>query len=121
MRKQNFVITADGAFRGNKEIPLKSVIDDALTQCPLCEKSNRAEQNGNTHFHVEGRDVWWEDEIKKVEAAGNPDCPAEEMDAEDMLFILYTSGQYRQTERRGAYLRRIYGLCHLFFRERVPV
>jgi len=52
---------------------------------------------------LKGRDVWWEDEIKKVEAAGNPDCPAEEMDAEDMLFILYHFGQYRQTERRGAY------------------
>gem|GEM_PF-3871414 len=39
---------------------------------------------------IKGRDVWWwwEDEIKKVETQGNPDCPAEEMDAEDMLFIL---------------------------------
>ncbi len=41
---------------------------------------------------IKGRDVWWEDEIKKVETMGNPDCPAEEMDAEDPLFILYTSG-----------------------------
>jgi acetyl-CoA synthetase len=41
---------------------------------------------------IKGRDVWWEDEIKKVETHGNPDFPAEEMDAEDPLFILYTSG-----------------------------
>ena len=41
---------------------------------------------------IKGRDVWWEDEIKKVETMGNPDFPAEEMDAEDPLFILYTSG-----------------------------
>ncbi len=41
---------------------------------------------------IKGRDVWWEDEIKKVETQGNPSCPAEEMDAEDNLFILYTSG-----------------------------
>ena len=41
---------------------------------------------------IKGRDVWWEDEIKKVETQGNPDCKAEVMDAEDILFILYTSG-----------------------------
>jgi acetyl-CoA synthetase len=41
---------------------------------------------------IKGRDVWWEDEVRKVETAGNPDCPAEVMNAEDPLFILYTSG-----------------------------
>jgi acetyl-CoA synthetase len=41
---------------------------------------------------IKGRDVWWEDEVRKVETAGNPDFPAETMDAEDPLFILYTSG-----------------------------
>jgi acetyl-CoA synthetase len=41
---------------------------------------------------IKGRDVWWEDEVKKVETQGNPFCEAEEMDAEDVLFILYTSG-----------------------------
>jgi acetyl-CoA synthetase len=41
---------------------------------------------------IKGRDVWWEDEIKKVETMGNPDFPAEELDATDPLFILYTSG-----------------------------
>jgi acetyl-CoA synthetase len=41
---------------------------------------------------IKGRDVWWEDEVRKVETAGNPDFPAETMEAEDPLFILYTSG-----------------------------
>jgi acyl-coenzyme A synthetase/AMP-(fatty) acid ligase len=41
---------------------------------------------------LKGRDVWWEDEIKKVETQGNPFFAAEEMDAEDLLFVLYTSG-----------------------------
>ena len=87
-----FIITCDGAFRGSKDIPLKSVIDDALIgnktiKCVIvCTR---------THLPIsmiKGRDVWWEDEIKKIETLGNPDCPAEEMDAEDILFILYTSG-----------------------------
>ncbi|HTI89568.1 MAG TPA: acetate--CoA ligase [Puia sp.] len=88
----SLVITADGAHRGNKQIPLKAVIDDALIQCPCVNKVIVL-----THTHVpvsmiNGRDIWWEDEIFKVESQGNPACPAEVMDAEDILFILYTSG-----------------------------
>ena len=88
----HFVITCDGAFRGNKEIPLKSVIDDALEKCPFVEKVIVLTRTKTPVSMIKGRDVWWEDEIRKVEKAGNPDFPAEEMDAEDMLFILYTSG-----------------------------
>lgn len=87
-----FVITCDGAFRGNKEIPLKSVIDDALVQCRFVEKVIVLTRTRTPISMLKGRDVWWEDEIKKVETLGNPDCPAEEMDSEDPLFILYTSG-----------------------------
>ena len=87
-----FVITCDGAFRGNKEIPLKSVIDDALDRCPFVKKVIVLTRTKTPVSMIKGRDVWWEDEIKKIEAQGNPDFPAEEMDAEDMLFILYTSG-----------------------------
>jgi acetyl-CoA synthetase len=87
-----FVVTCDGAFRGNKEIPLKSVIDDALVQCPFVKKVIVLTRTRTPVSMIKGRDVWWEDEIKKVETQGNPHCPAEEMDAEDMLFILYTSG-----------------------------
>ncbi len=86
------VITADGGFRGNKEIPLKSVIDNALIACPSVKKVIVLSRTRIPVSMISGRDLWWEEEIKKVEAAGNPDCPAESMDAEDMLFILYTSG-----------------------------
>jgi acetyl-CoA synthetase len=88
----HFVITSDGAFRGSKEIPLKSVIDDALEKCPFVEKVIVLTRTKTPVSMIKGRDVWWEEEIKKVEKQGNPDFPAEEMDAEDMLFILYTSG-----------------------------
>jgi acetyl-CoA synthetase len=87
-----FIITCDGAFRGNKEIPLKSVIDDALVQCRFVKKVIVLTRTRTPVSMIKGRDVWWEDEIRKVETMGNPDCPAEEMDAEDKLFILYTSG-----------------------------
>ncbi|MBL0911782.1 MAG: acetate--CoA ligase [Bacteroidia bacterium] len=86
------VITADGAFRGNKEVPLKNVIDDALLQSPDVRRVIVLTRNRTPVSMIKGRDVWWEDEIRKVETMGNPFFPAEEMDAEDMLFILYTSG-----------------------------
>ncbi len=88
----NLVITADGGFRGTKEIPLKNVIDDALVQCPSVKKVIVLTRSRTPISMIKGRDVWWEDEIKKVETQGNTFCEAEEMDAEDMLFILYTSG-----------------------------
>lgn len=82
------VITADGAYRGNKQIPLKDVIDDALIGCPTVEKCIVLTHVRTPVSMLKGRDVWWEDEVKHV----NDVCEAEEMDAEDMLFILYTSG-----------------------------
>lgn len=90
--KAEYVITCDGAFRGNKEIPLKSVIDDALIACPFVKKVIVCTRTRTPISMIKGRDVWWEDEIKKVETMGLTACEAEEMDTEDMLFILYTSG-----------------------------
>lgn len=90
--KAEFIITCDGAYRGNKEIHLKSVIDDALIQCDFVKKVIVLTRTRTPVSMIKGRDLWWEDEIKKVESMGNPYCPAEEMDAEDPLFILYTSG-----------------------------
>lgn len=90
--RAEFIVTCDGAYRGNKEIPLKSVIDDALIQCRFVKRVIVLTRTRTPISMLKGRDVWWEDEIKKVETMGNPDCPAEEMDAEDPLFILYTSG-----------------------------
>jgi acetyl-CoA synthetase len=82
------VITADGAYRGNKQIQLKEVIDDALIGCPTVTKVVVLTNTRTPVSMFKGRDVWWEDELKLV----GSECPAEEMDAEDMLFILYTSG-----------------------------
>ncbi len=87
-----FVITCDGAYRGAKEIPLKSVIDDALIGCKFVKRVIVCTRTRTPVSMIKGRDVWWEDEIKKVETQGNHDFPAVEMDAEDQLFILYTSG-----------------------------
>lgn len=88
----SLVITADGGFRGSKEIPLKHTMDDALTYCESVNKVIVLARTKTPISMKNGRDIWWEDEIKKVELSGNPACAPEEMDAEDTLFILYTSG-----------------------------
>ncbi len=82
------VITADGAFRGNKEIPLKNVIDDALVTTPCVETVLVLTRTRTPISMIKGRDLWLEDEEKSVSSV----CPAEVMDSEDILFILYTSG-----------------------------
>ena len=86
------VITADGSFRGTKDVALKNVMDDALVQCPSVSRVIVLTRSRTPIAMIKGRDVWWEDEIKKVETLGLLECEAEEMDAEDPLFILYTSG-----------------------------
>lgn len=90
--KAEYIVTCDGAYRGAKDIPLKSVIDDALIACRFVKRVIVCTRTRTPVSMIKGRDVWWEDEIKKVETQGNPDCKAEAMDAEDTLFILYTSG-----------------------------
>ena len=87
-----YVITADGGYRGNKEIPLKSVIDDALIQCKTVQKVIVLNRSNTPVSMIKERDVWWEEEIKKVEDLKLKDFPAVTMEAEDELFILYTSG-----------------------------
>jgi acetyl-CoA synthetase len=87
-----FIVTCDGAFRGAKDIALKSVVDDALVGNKTIEKVIVCTRTRTPVSMLKGRDVWWEDEIKKVETMGNPEVPAVAMDAEDVLFILYTSG-----------------------------
>ena len=88
----NIVITADGAFRGNKTIPLKSVMDEALVDCPSVEKVIVLTRTQIAVSMLNGRDCWWEEEMKLVEEKNDYSSEAEVMDAEDMLFILYTSG-----------------------------
>ncbi len=91
-----FIVTCDGAYRGNKDIPLKSVIDDALIGNRTVKKVIVYTRTRTPVSMIKGRDVWWEDEMEhaehQVEQEGKVTFPAEEMDAEDPLFILYTSG-----------------------------
>ena len=87
-----FIITCDGAFRGAKDIALKSVIDDALVGNKTIKRVIVCNRTRTPVSMLKGRDVWWEDEIKKLETMGNPAVAPVAMDAEDILFILYTSG-----------------------------
>ncbi len=91
-----FIITCDGAYRGAKDIPLKSVIDDALIGNKTIKKVIVYTRTRTPISMLKGRDIWWEDEMEhaehQVEKDGIVSFPAEEMDAEDPLFILYTSG-----------------------------
>lgn len=87
-----FIITCDGAFRGAKDIPLKSVIDDALMGNQTVKKVIVCTRTRTPVSMLKGRDLWWEEEMQRVEEMGLTDFPAEPMEAEDPLFILYTSG-----------------------------
>ncbi len=82
------IVTSDGAARGNKNIPMKDTVDDALIACPSVHKVIVLTHTRTAISMIKGRDVWWESEMKQVTS----DCPPEVMDSEDPLFILYTSG-----------------------------
>ena len=90
--KAEYIITCDGAYRGAKDIPLKSVIDDALIGNKTVKRVIVCTRTRTAVSMLKGRDVWWEDEIKKVETQALPLVAPVAMDAEDPLFILYTSG-----------------------------
>ena len=91
-----FIVTCDGAYRGGKDIPLKSVIDEALIGNKTVKRVIVYTRTRTPVSMIKGRDVWWEDEMEyaetQIEKDGVVSFPAEEMDAEDPLFILYTSG-----------------------------
>jgi len=82
------VITADEGLRGGKRVPLKANVDAALAQCPAVETVVVLRHTGGEVAMAAGRDIDW----REAAAAQSPECPAEEMGAEDPLFILYTSG-----------------------------
>ncbi len=94
--KVEFIVTCDGAYRGGKDIQLKSIIDDALIGNKTVKRVIVYTRTRTPVSMIKGRDVWWEDEMDhaetQLEANGDMNFPAEEMDAEDPLFILYTSG-----------------------------
>ncbi|RKE04790.1 acetate--CoA ligase [Marinifilum flexuosum] len=82
------VITSDGAYRGSKIIPIKDIVDEALENCSSVEKVVMVQRtNTEVAFH-DSRDMWWHEAMVNADE----DNKAELMDAEDTLFILYTSG-----------------------------
>jgi acetyl-CoA synthetase len=82
------ILTQDSSYRRGGEIQLKRTVDEAMNACPTVKHVVVYRRTGSPVTMVEGRDHWWHDLI----AAAAPDCPAEELDSEDPLYILYTSG-----------------------------
>jgi acetyl-CoA synthetase len=82
------VVTADGGWRRGKEVKLKPAVDEALKETPSVQACVVVKRTGS-EIHMEpGRDQWWHELMPTVDA----NCPAEELDSEHSLFILYTSG-----------------------------
>ncbi|MFL2633655.1 MAG: acetate--CoA ligase [Candidatus Marisimplicoccus sp.] len=82
------ILTSDGNFRGNKTIPVKPVVDEALENCSTIESVIVLERTKQKVNMKEGRDYWWHDCINGISSQ----CVPEILESEDMLFILYTSG-----------------------------
>jgi len=86
------VVTSDQGLRSGKKVPLKANVDIAMAECPGVTDVVVVRRTGGDVAMQSGRDVWWHDEI----AAADADCAAVAMDAEDPLFVLYTSGSTGQ-------------------------
>jgi acetyl-CoA synthetase len=82
------LITADGGYRRGEVFPLKPVADEALDDTPSIEHVVVVRRGGNDVAMTDGRDHWYHDLMNTA----NPVCPAEPMDSEQLLFLLYTSG-----------------------------
>ncbi|MES9972761.1 MAG: acetate--CoA ligase, partial [Candidatus Thiodiazotropha sp.] len=82
------VITADQSMRGGKRVPLKANADKAIAQCPNVHTCLVVKRGGDPVEWNDDRDVWYHESM----SGASSDCPAEEMAADDPLFILYTSG-----------------------------
>jgi acetyl-CoA synthetase len=82
------LITADGAWRRGQIVPLKESADNAMAETPSIERCLVVRRTGQDVAMQDGRDVWWDDLVPGQAA----ECPAEPMDSEDLLYLLYTSG-----------------------------
>ena len=82
------VITADGSWRRGREVALKPAVDEALAECPSVRDVIVYRRTGGDIQMQSGRDHWWHD----LDASAGDECPAEPLDAEHPLYVLYTSG-----------------------------
>ena len=82
------VITQDGSYRRGSEVKLKPAVDEALERCPTVKHSVVLKRTGTEVAWKEGRDHWWHELMEKA----SDNCPAEQLDSEHPLYILYTSG-----------------------------
>ena len=109
------LITADGGYRRGAIVPLKQNADDALTDTPSIEHVVVLRRTGQTVSFNTKRDKWWTDLMSKAAA----DCPPEAMDAEDPLYILYTSGTTGKPKgilhTTGGYLTQVYATTKWVF------
>jgi acetyl-CoA synthetase len=86
--QSKIIVTCDGSHRRGSVVPLKDNVDEACKQTDLVETVIVLQRCNNDIDWIEGRDVWWRDAM----AGSHDDCPCEELDSEDLAFILYTSG-----------------------------
>ena len=86
-----YLITQDEGWRGGKKVPLKGNADEALEQTPTIKQTVVLRRTGGDVRFQDGRDVWWED-LVEGQSDDPKSCPCEPMDAEDLLYLLYTSG-----------------------------
>jgi acetyl-CoA synthetase len=84
------IVTADGGYRRGKPTRLKDIVNQALENCPTIQACITVKRTGDEVYMENDRDYWYHD-LKSLPIAGSS-CPTEEMDSEDMLFLLYTSG-----------------------------
>ncbi|HEX9292668.1 MAG TPA: acetate--CoA ligase [Gemmatimonadales bacterium] len=109
------LITADGGYRRGAIVPLKQNADDAVSATPTIEHVVVLRRTGQTVSFKTGRDLWWSELMARAEK----DCPPEAMDAEDPLFILYTSGTTGRPKgilhTTGGYLTQAYATTKWVF------
>ena len=109
------LVTADFSLRRGKPEPMKEAIDAVLGDCPSIEHVVVVRRTGGDVPWTDGRDVWWHEAVE----AASPDCAAEPFDAEQMLFLLYTSGTTAKPKgivhTSGGYLTGVMATHNLVF------